>query len=473
MPIRAAGLVLGLAVAIISSFPISGLVPVPDGETLVFFAALATLLNMVGFVVSDRGGMGLRSLVWIAFGLFVSFPTVVYLITRQVTLPAREAISALLLAQLAVFLLLTATSAWRRVSTEERKRTQFPKTRPLAVALIYTVCAGAHSFIPMLADLFSAFMVLSTTLLALHLRAVISARSYLDWRVPFLSIAVVLMFGGWYVIAFDGFGRINVASFIFAISIIWLSFSPSRFVKLLIIALIPLGLYWGSLLRLQYVGHDPDNWSEIFLQGQGIGSVLAPVYTFLELVERESSLLFPSAEILDQLVFTLLFWVPSSLWASKPEGFGRLLTYQLRPDLQHTHHSMAASFWGDWFAYLGAGGFTMATILFVGLVLGLVKLLEKFAAAPHGSSPVWFCVRALVVGQTLTLVWGGIASFAPRAGLFVIGGMLMSAVLFVTRGRFILPGFHQYEHPYRRRAAIRFDAAPAVSASTDRGTDGA
>jgi len=165
--------------------------------------------------------------------------------------------------------------------------------------------------------------------------------------------------------------------------------------------------------------------------GAGMTSMLAPYDNLVRIVSKSETWgVRPFLEWFDQVIFFLFFWVPRVWWPNKPEGFGRIIVYELEPDLVSTNHSMAASFLGEFVFYGGMLGPILALVvvtIFVSLINKLLRLVGR-------ASSIFFMINysllAYISAQSLTLIWGGLASYAPR-GLSAALGIFPVILLFL------------------------------------------
>ncbi|MFU8781338.1 MAG: hypothetical protein ACNA71_10010 [Kiritimatiellia bacterium] len=252
------------------------------------------------------------------------------------------------------------------------------------------------------------------------------------------SIAVYLN------VAFDLFGRLNVAAMLLAVVIIASWVRPGWVYKVAILAAAPLGLAWAGLHRT--MGRDVTLGVEsaryTFETGSGLGSIFAPFTTLADIVERSDVWgIRPATEWLEQVVFSVFFWVPRVWWSEKPEGFGRVMVYELLPQYSQTGHSMAASAYGEFVYYAGVLGPLSGTLLIIAFTRLLVWAQEWAAKSRSSVWIIYFVLLAYMLAQAMTLVWGGLAAYVVRgfapvfglAGLFLVWWLLRGGFRVVAR----------------------------------------
>lgn len=110
---------------------------------------------------------------------------------------------------------------------------------------------------------------------------------------------------------------------------------------------------------------------------------------------------------LDQILFTLLIFIPRELWESKPNGFGyQYVVDNMDQYLIDVGHSIASTLIGDHIYYLGWFGLITSLLM----VYFIAKICDFFYKAKflNGSLVIIFSCNMMV------LVWGGMTSFSAR-----------------------------------------------------------
>ena len=257
-----------------------------------------------------------------------------------------------------------------------------------------------------------------------------------------LTMASVALAGVWFSVTFTGFGRINLAAVGLGFLMIWLLWFPSRRTKVATALATPAGLAWAGFSR------SGASITDVWQEGSGLGSVMAPILTFAELIREKPRLSLGPVEGIEQLIASVFFWVPRTVWPGKPEGFGKLLVYELRPGMSYTNHSMAAGWLGEGYAYLGPMGVFVAIFVIIGLIL-LVERLFWAGTSGSGARDLATLVLGVWAGvQLLSYLWGGMFTFAARTGM-MLGAL---GVVVMILGTFQLLGLKSGGSVRRRRS---------------------
>lgn len=263
--------------------------------------------------------------------------------------------------------------------------------------------------------------------------AIRARKSLLATISSILTLAIVTVFLGVY---FSGFGRLNVATlgicFVFLACLIW----RRRWIKV-----VPL-LLSGPLL---VVAAQIRSTSVITRQSLmvnpfgGLSSMLAPYFTLREVLTRfgmPGSLSEFEFQWGKTLLASVLFWVPRSLWPSKPPGLGFQYTLWFRPDLASVGHSMVGSYLGEPYVNFGIMGLVIAPLV-LGTVLGLIdRAVYQLASGPR-SLDTRYCWKAVsiavVVAGIADYVWGSSFALSTRAGSRLIILFMIAAIRLLLR----------------------------------------
>lgn len=248
-----------------------------------------------------------------------------------------------------------------------------------------------------------------------------------------LCVACLVSILAYYNFVFSGGGRINVVATLLAVVVIASWVWPSWLYKTLILISTPLALTWASVIELtRYTSTEKhiniNSAEQAFGSGLGLTSILAPYDGLVEIVSMSGIWgVRPFLEWFDQVVFSVFFWFPREWWPNKPMGFGKIIVYELQPELASTTHSMATSYLGEFVYYAGVLGPAMGIIIIILFTSIINKALDLVGRT---SSSVWmlnYALFAYMSTQGLTLIWGGLASYVPR-GIGAIFGF--SAIIF-------------------------------------------
>jgi hypothetical protein len=216
-------------------------------------------------------------------------------------------------------------------------------------------------------------------------------------------IASGLMFGVYVSLLFTGFGRLVVAGLGLAMAVAGGRFVFRRSAKMLVVvAALPALMIFGSIRG------DDDVVS-------GLGSVTEPLTVFADIIEATS---YGEIDSTPGSTFAaaVVAQVPGALWSSKPDGFGRELTAQFKPDLLPANHSMAALTHGEWWWNFSWWGM----VLMVPVTGVALRWLDRRLAYAYGA-PLTNRrnLLALVMTSTATaglldLFWVGTFTYSAR-----------------------------------------------------------
>lgn len=243
-----------------------------------------------------------------------------------------------------------------------------------------------------------------------------------------LTLAIVTVFLR---VHFSGFGRLNVATlgicFVFLACLIW----RSRWIKVVPLLLSGPLLVVAAQIRSNAVITRRSLLGNPF---EGLGSMLAPYFTLREVLTRfgmPGSLSRFEFQWGKTLLASVLFWVPRSLWPSKPPGLGFQYTLWFRPDLASVGHSMVASYLSEPYVNFGILGLVTAPLV-LGTVLGLIdRAVYQLSSGPR-SLDTRYCWKgvsiAVVVAGTADYVWGSSFTVFTRVGSRLIILITIAAI---------------------------------------------
>lgn len=397
--------------------------PIASPSASFFFSILLIFFSLYGFLSSGKQVITPFSIVFLAFFINLSFPAFYtsFLIGHN-DYEANLTFSLLFI----LFALIAASKAdpFSQSSKSQLELNAFksvPKTF-LILFFIYIAYFVALAYEPALFFIWRSTLGVFPALFALFALWSIINKNLLFFIlcISLSAVSVVSYLGA----AFSLGGRINVAAMLLSVMIVVSMVRPSWIYKLTICAAIIPGLAWAGLHRATRGDGTMsfDSARHTFETGAGLGSVLAPFKTLTDIVAQSQIFgLHPFYEWLNQILFAAFFWVPRSWWHEKPEGFGRLMVYELMPELAHTGHSMAASVYGELIFYSGVLGPLFAT----GLIVFIMRLFfhaKSFVEEERSKMKFYFiALYAYMQAQILTLVWGSLGGYSIRAFAAFIG----------------------------------------------------
>ena len=234
---------------------------------------------------------------------------------------------------------------------------------------------------------------------------------------------------------FGSFGRIVPASIALSSVMAFSILVPRINYKRIVVAAMLPALVLGGLLR----SSDDARATDVLTEASGLGSVLSPIATVAELMEKDGT----SAGFDRQYGRTfveafVVVLVPRSLWPEQPGGCGRRLTEELRPSLLSGGHSMAAMDHGEWFVNFGLLGFSFLS-LSMGWVLAatdrwLARLTRRSVLSRRDL--IELSVVTTLAGGLTILSWGGLHSYLGRIGLpALVVGTVVGLALRDARGQ--------------------------------------
>lgn len=164
----------------------------------------------------------------------------------------------------------------------------------------------------------------------------------------------------------------------------------------------------------------------------GLESVYWPFERFAQLVQMaHHGQLQPAWG--ESLIAPLVFFVPRSVWESKPIGFGAELANIFRPELEGSGHSEAALMYGEAVYNFGVAGLVLLVPV-LGVIVTLIDRLLDYTARLGTAEPqagLTRLVAVLLAAGLLDLVWVGTFGFATRTGMRLIVAGCFAVLLLV------------------------------------------
>ena len=417
--------------------------PIIDIEYAFFPAFLLFAASLFGFLMFGGRTITPLSLMFLAFAINLGCPAIYTVVVFGHDQYQATTSLSLFLLLIAFFVTKHRTPSVPSIRPGEPWSLISPATFAGVLLFVYVGFLLLFIFEPFLKVFWRPVIALFPSAFAIAaFYALSSKRWLLSVLLVFSSVGAVVIYLS---IAFDLFGRLNVAALLLSIVIIGSWVRPGWVYKLGILATVPVGLAWAGFHRApkMFDSFGLETGRQVFETGAGLGSILAPFTTLSETVAQSSLWgIRPSVEWLDQLVFVFLFWIPRIWWPGKPEGFGRLMVYELRPDLSNSGHSMAASIYGEFVYYAGFLGPLIGTVLLIGVIRLFVWAQELVVNSTSSVWMIYYAMLAYMLGQLMTLVWGGPAAFVVRgitpliglSGLFLVWWVLRRVGSTRTRG---------------------------------------
>ncbi|NII88509.1 hypothetical protein [Corynebacterium glutamicum] len=250
-------------------------------------------------------------------------------------------------------------------------------------------------------------------------------------EIKFFSFSTLLFLSGFLFYVFylhSGTGRLRVAALAFAILMILSLRFQTWFLKLVILAGVPLGLLFFAWYRIQFIESTIGS-----AEGRtGLESLTDPFITFAYFLDLNANGMF-SFSGFKNLLTPIAFLLPAG-WEI-PEAFGYQIVEIWRPESYGTGYSAAATVVGEWY-WMGG---ELAVFISIPILGGFVRILGKvYAKSISGFevSPYKTCslLIVLLLGSSLgDLVWGGIHTFTYRSVVRIfIAAFIVLAISLLT-----------------------------------------
>jgi hypothetical protein len=233
------------------------------------------------------------------------------------------------------------------------------------------------------------------------------------WPIVFVHVGLVATL--FVSVFFTGGGRIVFMALGTSLLIVWaLERRRNLVIPVVLLGMLP-AVVLSGLLR---TGEDRTSvdWAltqDVWGQGQGLGSLYAPLETLTDIVELKASGRSPPEAMGRTFAAAALYWVPRSLWPSKPIGLGAEYTEFFMPRARARGHSMAALLAGEWMWNFGLPGLFFGGIG-TGFVLGWASALYTRRLGGQSRSPAEYALWATAISGMYELVWVGTFTFAAR-----------------------------------------------------------
>jgi len=221
-----------------------------------------------------------------------------------------------------------------------------------------------------------------------------------------LAVIQFLVFAAYYTLAWGGFGRTVIFGAMITCFLYFLYVNNIKVQKVYFTLVPILGATLISGNRKEL------SWA-IDISSVAQDSAVGPYRLASTFMEHADQFGIDVSGFLDQVVFTLLSFVPRVWWPTKPFGFGFEYVVRNMDDyLTLAGHSIAATLVGEHLYYLGSFGVVTALIM-VHLVAKLCKWVSNWQFF-DGYGIV------LLAANMMVLVWGGMTSFSTRMLMPVI-----------------------------------------------------
>lgn len=237
---------------------------------------------------------------------------------------------------------------------------------------------------------------------------------------PGKLIGIFVFVAAYFLTIFTGSGRLTLTALAAAILIAGGRLLPQLRVKVILLLMLAPALLAFGILRVERV--ETLTKGEYTPEAGGLGSVIAPLTVLGTLMERASADDVGADRLKGTFGAAIVALVPRDLWANKPDGFGTVLTRELRPELLRESHSMAALNHGEWIYALGIVG-AVLMIPAIGLfILAIDRHWTKVASVPvtNLAQVLRLSAAAVLCAGTADLFWVGSFMYSARSGARVV-----------------------------------------------------
>lgn len=249
-----------------------------------------------------------------------------------------------------------------------------------------------------------------------------------------LSLIAALLAVCYVLFVFEGFGRLVLGMLFCGLASLASLHIRRRWVKMLMVAGTAFALPLLAADRVDYLTQTRGASAAAF---EGIGSVVGPLVSFARIIQASiNDVIEPTWG--SSLFATSVFWVPRSVWESKPDGFGVEIIPITQPQLYGAvGYSDAATIGGEFVWNFG---------LVWGMILVLVfawalRYLDSLYLSPNIGGQDWVSISGrillvVVASSLLHLVWGGSHTFVTRT-IVMVGLLALMRAHFVTVRRHV------------------------------------
>lgn len=213
------------------------------------------------------------------------------------------------------------------------------------------------------------------------------------------SLVFLFSFSIYYIYGWDGFGRTVVFGYLISAL---LSYCLRNNIKVNKILLTSIG-FLGSLL----MASRKNDFSGISIERSLEDSAIGPYRLAVTFIENFKERGYDFYGLADQIIFSILSFVPREVWPSKPFGFGfQYVIDNMESSFINAGHSIASTLIADHFYYIGPAGFITGILMlwFVALILKWTYRAKIFNGYIH----------LIFASNMMVLVWGGSTSFSAR-----------------------------------------------------------
>lgn len=249
------------------------------------------------------------------------------------------------------------------------------------------------------------------------------------------GICLALITGLYVLYRFSGFGRLELASYLLSIAVVFSWVTNTYLPKIATMGVTVPALIVLGYNRIAFIGEEQGRRIDF---EEGLGSVFGPFQSGAYIFQQSlDNVISPTHG--QSLFASLFFWIPRTAWEEKPDGFGRAIVPVTQPHLvSTTEYSDAAAFLAEFVWDFGVLGLMLSPVLVLLIVRAdrwiVTKLLSADWTRSIRSPVLAFASLAALVSMFLNYVWGGTFPYLSRTltpvlllfGLYLLFGRATS-----------------------------------------------
>lgn len=250
-------------------------------------------------------------------------------------------------------------------------------------------------------------------------------------RVALHGLCLLLIVAVFFLYQFDGFGRLEIASYFLSIGVIF-SWIYNSYLPKAVTLVATMPAYF--LLTMKRVDTVEQRYGIRVSENDTLDSVFGPFQSGAYILQQAMTGEISPTHGQSWLT-TLLFWVPKTVWPEKAPGFGRAIVSLTQPhNVQVPHHSDAAPYLAEF-----VWDFGMLGLLLIPVLVWLISRTDRWIIndlltvdrRQGRRNPALLAASlAAVAGMLINFGWGASFTFVSRTAipaLLLFGLYLLSA----------------------------------------------